>query len=609
MSYVEEPNNGVVSSQEIMLWREQLSRAAERLTKGKLVLRDAEYHPYTKSDLVRLLANRWFPSHYESWKWGKKAMEEAGDPRNYLEAIANTTPLTCYVNDRQPLARIIRGIAHGEFGRGIVFANNRWFADTYPDTAIDEFAEHARFVEYLTQLWGRDTVDFYLDALHSLAAHVPQWLSIEGFSEDDIQNGVVQRVEELQRKLINFRGGKEEVEQLLAQVQALMPFLAKHPMQPMSDLLGFLFSERLNPGIDPDLRRLIGMIRRRQQHFVFEETTSLVTAGFAAFFEELLLKQPEMAELLSPGLKLQIARNKAIHYRFAADNYFDSYVLGLSLFEHIFETHCREDGVETAMVQQMTREGGELTAGEMVGVETPRFNLDFMFEVVKNYNNRQLLTEFLDADVLERMHKRCLAYVRDRMLGVNQKLKRTGWGAQVVAPEPLPNELEDLIKICQEWSKLKEASAKGFQEKGTPDFPAIGEDLEDLARTLQIVAGFDQRPFDSKQSILLRINLAWVPHIAVMSNGDGGDGVIVLEHTLDLDRGPLKQDEAASTLERFRRLCDRPSRLLTQEQRSKDDKTLEDFFYFIDEAGHETKKGFVSYKPPPPPQSCGECCG
>jgi spore cortex formation protein SpoVR/YcgB (stage V sporulation) len=607
MSYVEEPNDGVIASAEIMLWREQLSRAAERLTQGKLRHRDAQYYPYTNSDLVRLLANRWFPSHYESWKWGKKAVEERGDPRHVLEAIANTDPLTCYVNDRQPLSRIIRGIAHGEFGRGIVFANNRWFADTYPATAVDEFAEHARLVEHLCQLWGRETVDFYLDALHSLAAHVPQWLSIEDYGEDDIQKGVGQRLDQLQRKLINTRGGKQEVEELLGEVQTLMPFLARHPTQPMADLLGFLFSERLNPGIDPDLRRLIGMVRRRQQHFVFEETTSLVTAGFAAFFAELLLKQPEMAELLSPGLKLQIARSQAVHYRFAADNYFDSYVLGLTIFEHIFEKFCPQDGVETAMVQEMTRDaGGVLTAGEMVAKETRRYNLDFMIEVVKNYNNRQLLTEFLDADLLERLHKRCLAYVHDRMLSVNQNLKRTGWGAQVVA-EPLPTEIEDLIKIVDEWSKLKQASAKGFLEKGTPDFPAIGEELNDLSRTLQIVAGFDQRPFDSKQAILLEINLAWVPNITVTTNGDGDDGVIVLQHTIDLDRGPLQQNDAASTLERFRRLSDRPVRLVTKEPRTKDDPTLEDYYYFIDDVGDEPKKGYVTYVPPAPtPQySCG----
>jgi hypothetical protein len=173
--------------------------------------------------------------------------------------------------------------------------------------------------------------------------------------------------------------------------------------------------------------------------------------------------------------------------------------------------------------------------------------------------------------------------------------------------EPLPTEIEDLIKIVDEWSKLKQASAKGFLEKGTPDFPAIGEELNDLSRTLQIVAGFDQRPFDSKQSILLEINLAWVPNITVTTNGDGDDGVIVLQHTIDLDRGPLQQNDAASTLERFRRLSDRPVRLVTKEPRTKDDPTLEDYYYFIDDVGDEPKKGYVTYVPPAPtPQySCG----
>src|SRR5579883_767413 len=221
MQHVNDPAPGVIPFDEIMLWREQLNRAAERLLGGKLALRDAEYHPYTSEDMVRLLANHWFPSHYTSWKWGKQALERRNDPTNYLKAIANTSPLTCHINNRMALSNIIRAIAHGEFGRGIVFANNRWFHDTFPETAASEFGEHAEFVEWLRREWGEETVDFYLDALHSLAAHVPTWLSVDETSEDSLQRSVIERIAELQRQLITSRGNKEEVDKILETLQVL----------------------------------------------------------------------------------------------------------------------------------------------------------------------------------------------------------------------------------------------------------------------------------------------------------------------------------------------------------------------------------------------------
>jgi len=350
------------------------------------------------------------------------------------------------------------------------------------------------------------------------------------------------------------------------------------PIRPTDDFLGFLMDEKHNPRLGEESRGMIAIVRDQARYFQPQGRTKIMNEGWASYWEKHLLQAPEMQ--LPFAWAVSASQAWSMHNRTATDAYFNPYALGLAVFDYIDRKYGFNEGQEEIEVEELVPEvctkAGE-AAGECVEsneyfkstgvtkkVMVTKRNRDKMFEVRRNYNDTSFIREFVNDELFEHINLQQLEWARRVMEMINRSLLKNGWNPKLIV-NPLPQDLESLMEVLQNWANIAQQTQELAEELGNPVFPAPLETLKTIGTILQIVASFDEDKAKARQMLVLRTGYSSVPVIHVVDSGLYTDGSMTLLHIFDENFGPLLQSECKDTVRYVRRLWGRPVRLITKE--------------------------------------------
>lgn len=516
---------------------------------------DVDFQFVASGELVERAATRFMPRQYHSWYWGNKALklkeQHSAAP---LYGCVNSDPLILYLPEQSSVATMAQALAEGWVGRGIVYRLNQNFQDCSPGTVVEEFAQHQSYVEQLALVWTRQGVDLILDALHAINYYCGKVPKVELKADEEVRAGVLERLTQLRIQLA--ASGDETLRQPIAELEKL---LVQNPLRPTSDFFAFIIDPFRNPGVPEELRNLASIVRRQSRYFLAQDMTALLTEGFARFIARRILDDPRLE--LSTMAQLDLCKLRAHVERRITNQYFNRDVLGQRLFEYVFE----------------------------------QYGMSRILQIVREYDDKQFLLEFLDDTLFQRVNEDICQYVRSMLGKVNAELRTSGWH-RVVA-DLSQTGIEPLIDVVSKWAELAEAAQTAHERTGTPLFPVDRMILRDMSTVLQVVASYDQEPDLTKLSLIRHFSMDSIPTIVIFDDGSES-GFVQMKHILDSRFGPMVPREASDVTKLFRRLITLEIKLFTMEPRSQQDQTLEEYVYQTQKGSEEVKGSFVSWVAP-----------
>lgn len=559
----------------LMMWDGRMAAAASRVG---LTYYPIDYKLTTDDQVTQVLPYVGMPNDYVHWSKGKEAEKNRrqGYGGHIYEMVLNTNPAIQYLSTTNTLPMQLHVMAHATYGHVVFFKNNSLFAETMPESIIARLAQARNKIEKLVENsdWGWEGYEYYMDALHAMENHVG-WLPTfkDQLSDKELRENLKQELATLRRRMVTEGDVSATLKgQLEKQAAAIEQTLKRYPIQPASDLLGFLMNPENTPHLPDEARMLVSIVHDRSRYFQPQGRTKFMNEGFASFWQRELLLQPEVSVPME--YRFDLAQSWNMHYQQAVANYFDPYAMGLNIWSYIDRKWCFDevdaDGkpiMDTVKVKELVKaEDGNYVEGKKTRtVQVPRRNREKMYQVLRDFDDNRFVTEFMQEELFEELNLETLSWVRRVIVMINKTLKKSGWNRKHVFENPLPLSLEDLMGVIQTWSQVQETSEFYHEELGTPLFPVPAETLKQMATVIQIVAAFDQNKHKARRMLAMRTAYHSVPNITIQDTGKFGDGVWTLKHEYDENFGPLLQSEARTTLKYFRRLCGNSVRLLTME--------------------------------------------
>lgn len=559
----------------LMMWDARMAAAAKRIG---LTYHPIDYKLTTDEQVSQVLPYVGMPNDYVHWSKGKEAEKNRrqGYGGHIYEMVLNTNPAIQYLSTTNSLPMQLHVMAHATYGHVVFFTNNKYFAETMPESIIARLALARNKIDALTQNpdWGWQGYEYYMDALHALENHVG-WLPTikDQLTDKQLREQLKGELATIRRRIVTEGEVSASLKgQLEKQALVIEQTLKRYPIQPATDLLGFLMDPENTPHLPEEARMLVAIVHDRSRYFQPQGRTKFMNEGFASFWQRELLLQPEVSVPME--YRFDLAQSWNMHYQQAVANYFDPYAMGLNIWTYIDEKYCFDekdaDGkviMDTVKYKEMVKaEDGEYVEGKKTKtVQVPRRNREKMFQVLRDYDDTRFVTEFMQEELFEKLNLDTLNWVRRVIVMINKTLKKSGWNRKHVFENPLPLSLEDMMQVIQTWAQIQETSEYYHEELGTPLFPVPGETLKQMATVIQIVAAFDQSKHKARRMLVMRTAYHSVPNITIQDTGKFGDGVWTLKHEYDENFGPLLQSEARLTLRYFRRLCGSSVRLLTME--------------------------------------------
>lgn len=520
------------------------------------------------------------PVHYRHWRYGKQAQQSRSG--HVFEVVLNTDPSFCYLGTTNDIMMQALVIAHAKWGHVDFFKNNRLFRETGAKDILQRLKDNADFVQNLAENpdWRWEGVELYLDAAHALEHHCG-WLPTKDgereHSEAEFRKELMAQLHKMKGEynLTNIVADKKQLER---DIQELENRLKCHPLTPTTDILGFVADPENTSHLPREARRLLQIVREQARYFQPQGRTKFMNEGWATYWEHVVLVQPEVG--LPFNMHWPLAKYWAMFDSNPTQLYFDPYALGEAVWRWIDDKYCFDEGEVTVKYKPLVLDEDTGVLSEGTKTHTAKVatrNRDKMFEVRRNYDDNRFLAEFLDKDFMEHLNLRCLSWMRGTgesrgnkigiMELINNRLKKAGWGPQVTF-EALPDTLDGLMAIVQNWQNMAQNSQFWSGNAGLPPFPVSPQLLQMMATVLQIVAAYDEDWRQLRKQLVLRTGYNSVPHIELVDTGRHTDNVWTLRHRYDADFGPLLQSEARETLAYYRLLCGGPVRLLTKEQRT-----------------------------------------
>lgn len=561
----------------LMMWDRRMQAAAKRVGLSHFPI---DYKLTTDEQVTQTLPYVGMPNDYVHWSKGKEAEKNRrqGYGGHIYEMVLNTNPVIEYLSTTNSLPMQLHVMAHAGPGHADFFKNNRHFAETKPESIVSFLAMSRNKIEALVNHpdWGWEAYEYFMDAIHALENHVGWLPSIQGqLTDRELREQLKEELATIQRRM--FTEGevsqtvKTSLERQAAQIQAT---LRRYPIQPTSDVLGFLESPENTPSMRDEVRMLISIVRERARYFQPQGRTKFMNEGWASYWQRELLLQPEVS--LPMEFRFDLAQSWNMHYQSATANYFDPYAMGLNIWSFIDQKYSYDevDGegkpiIDKIRVKELVKAAdGNFEEGRKTKViEIPRRNRDKMMQVRRDYDDNRFVTEFMQEELFEELNNRNLEWVRRVIAIINKTLKRTGWHPKYIFENPVPLSLEDLMQVIQVWSQVQETSEAYHEQLGNPLFPVPAQTLKEMATVIQIVAAFDQSKHKARRMLAMRTAYHSVPNITIQDTGKYSDGIWTLKHEYDENFGPLLQSEARLTLRYFWRLRGEqtPVRLLTME--------------------------------------------
>lgn len=554
---------------ELMIYDKRMHRAGERLGH---VLYPVDYWYMHDAQIMEILPFVGVPGDYHYWNKGKEAEKnrQNGYGGHIYEMVLNTNPSICYLSTTNTIPMQLHVMAHAVWGHVDFFANNKLFAETQPTTVLSRFKLARNKLQALTDNpeWGWENVEYFMDAIHAIENYSGWLPTFDGkLGDKELREMLKKELLELKREA---RTAGEVSASLLKQLDVKIALieaqLQRYPIQPTSDLLGFLADPENTPNLPEEVRMMISVVRERARYFQPQARTKFMNEGWASYWQRELLLQPEVD--LPLEYRFDLAQSWTMHDQVATAWYLDPYALGHGLWRYIDRKYGFDEGEVTVKVPTLKRdkEGVLYESRSSKKVTVTSRNRDKMMEVRRHYDDNRFLEEFVNEEFFEHVNGQALDWLRRAIRLINSTLAKYGWDRKVIF-DPVPPSLEEMMQIVQIWMQVQETAAFYHQEMGTPMFPVPEQTLQQMGTVIQIVAAFDADKHKARKQLVLRTGYHWVPNIELVDTGRFGDNSWTLKHEWDENFGPLLQSECRDTLKFFWRLRGNasPVRLLTSE--------------------------------------------
>ena len=328
------------------------------------------------SDIIYTFGAYGMPTRFSHWTFGKayhrmKAQYDYNLERIY-ELVINTDPCYAFLLDGNSLIQnkliMAHVIAHCDF-----FKNNSYFKNTTRSMVESMAVAANRFREY-EFLYGRDTVESFLDAAMSISEHVePRRLIKKSCSKAD----TVQQGYRPQRKETPYDDlwSLDELDQCHCATGRLQK---RFPPEPKKDLMLFIIEN--SKELEEWQRDIMSVLRQEMLYFWPQMETKIINEGWATYWHLRIMREIEMNE--ADALEFAKLHSGIIQ---TTPTRINPYTLGLKIFEDIEK---RWDNPTPEEREKYGRQGGE---GKQKIFEVRAMENDISF--LRNYLTKELVEE------------------------------------------------------------------------------------------------------------------------------------------------------------------------------------------------------------------------
>ena len=257
------------SMEELQDWDKKICTIGEALG---LDWYPIEYEICDYKEMIGHMAYTGLPTHYRHWSFGKSFdriqteynMGMSGLP---YEMIINSNPRISYLMTENPMATHILTMAHC-VGHSDFFKQNRMFAETGADTAIDRFKSAGRRVKKYMEdpNIGVEAVEKILDACHAIRFQIPRTPGIKRRDAKKLKKYY-------QNLILNDTSGWWDGFDI-----------NKVPLEPDTNLLAFIAEH--NRFLEDWERDLIRIVEQESHYFVPQASTKIMNEGWACMIHE-----------------------------------------------------------------------------------------------------------------------------------------------------------------------------------------------------------------------------------------------------------------------------------------------------------------------------------
>ncbi len=303
------------SFEELQEWDDKICKLGESLN---LDWYPIDYEICDYKEMIGHMAYSGLPTHYRHWSYGKsfdriQTEYNLGMSGLPYEMIINSNPSISYLMTENPMPTHILTMAHC-VGHSDFFKNNRMFAETGADTAIDRFKSASkRIKKYMEDPnIGVDAVERILDACHAIRYQVPRTPGIKRRNHKELLKYYTDLVvNDKTDKYKNFD-------------------LSRVPLEPDTNLLQFIGDHNRN--LREWEKDLIYIVERESAYFIPQAQTKIMNEGWACMIHEKIVQQLGIPD--DYYLSFIRLHNQVVRPHLGSIN---PYHLGYRIFKHIEE--------------------------------------------------------------------------------------------------------------------------------------------------------------------------------------------------------------------------------------------------------------------------------
>lgn len=309
------------SMEELQDWDDKICKLGEEFN---LDWYPISYEICDYKEMIGAMAYSGLPTHYRHWSYGKsfdriQTEYNLGMSGLPYEMIINSNPSIAYLMTENPMSTHILTMAHC-VGHSDFFKNNRMFAETHAETAIDRFkAASKRVKKYMEDPnIGIDKVERILDACHSVRYQVPRTPGVARRDHKKLK-------EYYKNLMLNDTTGKWDNFDI-----------NKLPLEPDQNVLKFIAEH--NRFLEPWEKDLINIVADESSYFVPQALTKVMNEGWAVLMHEKIVQKLGMPD--DYYLAFIRLHNQVIRPHLGRVN---PYHLGYKIFKRIEELYGFEE--------------------------------------------------------------------------------------------------------------------------------------------------------------------------------------------------------------------------------------------------------------------------
>lgn len=324
------------------------------------------------ADIIYTFGAYGMPTRFSHWSFGKqfhkmKLQYDLGLSKIY-ELVINSDPCYAFLLDTNSLIQnkliVAHVLAHCDF-----FKNNVHFANTRRDM-VESMTATAERIAYYETVYGKVTVEKFLDAVLSIQEHIDPSLTRSSLNYDEYED-VYETVERRKTPYDDLWSLDQQEPEKPKQKRK------KFPPYPEKDVL--LFIQEYSRELEDWQRDIMTMIREEMLYFWPQLETKIMNEGWATYWHQRIMRE------------MDLTTEEAIEYSKLNANVIqpsptsiNPYYLGLKIFEDIERRYDNP-------TEEMRKRGVKPNSGREKIFEVREIDNDQSF--LRNYLTKELVQE------------------------------------------------------------------------------------------------------------------------------------------------------------------------------------------------------------------------